>query len=183
MLIFDQLSLDLQPVAIQSVRESTIYRYYLEQLADSFVEDTEKKWESVPIESKVVFRPLVGTEPPIIEGVKFRAKIYNFREISFLFDAAGIERKQVDPSKVRKVLVFFPNEREVEVKVAFKGDYTEQEEDAVINLTQLWAIFIADNLWAEAEDFLEERMADEPVRRWAIECGAKFDDYGVFVSL
>lgn len=183
MFTFDQLPPSLQPVALQSVRESTTYRYYLEQLADSFVEETEREWESVPIESKVMFRPLVGVEPPVIEGVKFRAKIYNFREISYLFEAAGIERELVDPNKVRKVLVFYPDERGVEVKVAFKGDYTEREEDAVINLTRLWAIFISENLWAEAEDFLMEQMADEPVRRWAVERVAKFDEGGNFVSL
>ena len=183
MFTFDQLPPSLQPVALQSVRESTTYRYYLEQLADSFVEETERNWESVPIESKVVFRPLVGVEPPIIEGVKFRTKIYNFKEIAFLFDAAGIEKNQVNPNKVRKVLVFYPDERDVEVKVAFKGEYTEKEKDAVINLTRLWAIFIADNLWAEAEDFLAEQMADEPVRRWAIERGAKFDDGGRYMLL
>ena len=183
MFTFDQLPPSLRPVALQSVRESTTYRYYLEQLADSFVEETERNWESVPIESKVVFRPLVGVEPPIIEGVKFRTKIYNFKEIAFLFDAAGIEKNQVNPNKVRKVLVFYPDERDVEVKVAFKGEYTEKEKDAVINLTRLWAIFIADNLWAEAEDFLAEQMADELVRRWAIERGAKFDDGGRFMLL
>ena len=183
MFTFDQLPPALQPAALQSVRESTIYRYYLEQLADSFVEETEKEWESVPIESKVVFRPLIGTELPVIDGVKFRAKIYNFRDISYLFEAAGIEKEQVDPNKVRKVLVFFPNEKDVEVKVAFKSDYTEREEDAVINLTRLWAIYIADNLWAEAEDFLAEQMADEPVRRWVITRVAKFNEDGSFVSL
>lgn len=183
MLTFNQLPPTLRSVALQSVRESTTYRYYLEQLSDSFVEDTEKEWESVPIESKVVFRPLMGVEPPIIDGVKFRAKIYNFREISYLFEAAGIDRELVDPNKVRKVLVFFPNEKDVEVKVAFKSDYTEREEDAVINLTRLWAIFISENLWAEAEDFLMEQMADEPVRRWAVERGTKFDEDGKFVSL
>ena len=183
MFTFDQLPPSLQPVALQSVRESTTYRYYLEQLTDSFVEETERNWESVPIESKVVFRPLVGVDPPIIDGVKFRTKIYNFKEISFLFDAAGIEKNQVNPNKVRKVIVFCPNERDVEVKVAFKDDYTEREEDAVLNLTRLWAIYIADNLWAEAEDFLEEQMANEPVRKWAIERGAKFDEGGRFVSL
>lgn len=183
MLTFDQLPPSLQPLALQSIRESTTYRYYLEQLVDSFVEETERDWESVPIESKVVFRPLVGVEPPIIEGVKFRTKIYNFKEIAFLFNAAGIEKNQVNPNKVRKVLVFYPDERDVEVKVAFKGEYTEKEKDAVINLTRLWSIFIADNLWAEAEDFLAEQMADEPVRRWAIERGAKFDDGGRFMLL
>lgn len=183
MFTFNQLPLALQPVALQSVRESTTYRYYLEQLADSFVEETEKEWESVPIESKVVFRPLIGTELPVIDGVKFRAKIYNFREISYLFEAAGIDREVVDPNKVRKVLVFFPDERGVEVKVAFKGDYTEQEEDSVVNLTRLWAIFIVDNLWAEAEDFLMEQMADEHVRRWTVERGTKFDEDGRFVAL
>ena len=183
MLTFDQLPPALQPAALQSVRESTIYRYYLEQLADSFVEETEKEWESVPIESKVVFRPLIGTELPVIDGVKFRAKIYNFRDISYLFEAAGIEKEQVDPNKVRKVLVFFPNEKDVEVKVAFKSDYTEREEDAVINLTRLWAIYIADNLWAEAEDFLIGQMSDEPVRRWVITRVAKFNEDGYFVSL
>lgn len=183
MLTFDQLPPTLRSVALQSVRESTTYRYYLEQLADSFVEETERDWESVPIESKVVFKPLDGVNPPAIEGVKFRAKIYNFREISYLFEAAGIERELVDPNKVRKVLVFYPDERGVEVKVAFKGDYTEREEDAVINLTRLWAIFISENLWAEAEDFLMEQMADESVRRWAVECGTKFDEDGRIVAL
>lgn len=183
MLTFDQLPPSLQPVALQSIRESMIYRYYLEQQVDSFVEETEREWESVPIESKVMFRPLVGVAPPIIEGVKFRAKIYNFREISYLFEAAGIEREMVDPNKVRKVLVFFPNEKDVEVKVAFKSDYTEREEDAVINLTRLWAIYIADNLWAEADDFLIDQMTDEPVRRWAVEREAKFDENGRFVAL
>ena len=183
MLTFNQLPPTLQSVALQSVRESTIYRYYLEQLADSFVEETEKEWESIPIESKVVFRPLIGTESPVIDGVKFRAKTYNFRDIACLFEAAGIEREQVDPNNVRKVLVFFPNERDVEVKVAFKDDYTEREKDAVINLTRLWAIYIADNLWAEADDFLIDQMTDEPVRRWAVEREAKFDEDGRFVAL
>lgn len=183
MFTFDQLPPSLQPVALQSIRESTTYRYYLEHLVDSFVEETERDWESVPIESKVVFRPLVGVEPPIIEGVKFRTKIYNFKEIAFLFNAAGIEKNQVNPNKVRKVLVFYPDERDVEVKVAFKGEYTEKEKDAVINLTRLWAIFIADNLWAEAENFLAEQMADEPVRMWVITRVAKFNEDGSFVSL
>ena len=147
------------------------------------MEKTEPDWESVPIEAKVVFRPLVGIEPPVIEGVKFRTKIYNFKEISFLFDAAGIEKNQVNPNKVRKVLVFYPDERDVEIKVAFNGKYTEKEKDAVINLTRLWAIFIADNLWAEAEDFLMDQMSDEPVRRWVITRGAKFNEDGCFVSL
>ena len=67
--------------------------------------------------------------------------------------------------------------------IEINGDYTEREEDAVINLTRLWAIFISENLWAEAKDFLMERMADQPVRRWAVECGTKFDKDGRFVPL
>ena len=67
--------------------------------------------------------------------------------------------------------------------IEIKGDYTEREEDAVINLARLWSIFISENLWAEAEDFLMEQMADDPVRRWVVEHGAKFDEDGRFVAL
>ena len=183
MFAFEELPPNLKPLALQSTRESTTYRYYLEQQADAFVEETEQEWESVPIESKVMFRPLVGGKPPIIEGVKFRAKIYNFREISYLFKAAGIEKANVDPSNVRKILVFFQNERDIAIKLAFKGEYTEKQEDAVINLTRLWAIFIADNLWAEANDFLLSQMDDNIVREWVIHRNAKFDKNGKFLSL
>ena len=183
MFSFEELPPNIQPIAIQSTRESTTYRYCLEQQADAFVEETEQEWESVPIESKVMFRPLVDGKPPIIEGVKFRAKIYNFREISYLFKAAGIERENVDPSNVRKILVFFQNEGDIAIKLAFKGEYTEKQEDAVVNLTRLWAIFIANNLWAEANDFLMSQMDDNVVREWAIHRRAKFDDNGKFISL
>lgn len=62
-----------------------------------------------------------------------------------------------------------------------RDNLSEKEIDAIYNLTRLWAIFLADNLWAEAEAIVKIRMSDDAVREWILLRGGRFDADGVFV--
>lgn len=64
-----------------------------------------------------------------------------------------------------------------------RDNLSEKEIDAIYNLTRLWAIFLADNLWAEAEAIVKNRMSDNAVREWLLLRGGRFDVDGVFCGV
>lgn len=64
-----------------------------------------------------------------------------------------------------------------------RDNLSEKEIDAIYNLARLWAIFLADNLWAEVEAIVKIRMSDDAVREWILLRGGRFDTDGVFCGV
>ena len=88
-----------------------------------------------------------------------RSAVESFEEISCFFETSGIETK------------------------GKRDNLSEKEIDAIYNLTRLWAIFLADNLWAEAEAIVKIRMSDDVVREWILLRGGRFDTDGMFLCV
>ena len=181
MFSFGELPPKQQKTAIKTTRESQIYRCYVEQAVDVEIEEIAAEWENVPIETKVDFEPLKDSLPPKVSGVRMRSTIERFDEISCLFETSGID---VSPDTIGKVSILFQDERVISVETKGKqGNLSEKEIDAIYNLTRLWAIFLADNLWAEAEDIVNIRMNDDAVREWILLRGGRFDADGAFLCV
>lgn len=181
MFSFGELTPEQQKTAIKTTRESQIYRYYVEQFVDAEIEEIAAEWENVPIETKVDFEPLKDGSPPKVSGVRMRSTVESFDEISCLFETSGID---IRPDIVGKVSILFQDERVISVETKGKrGNLSEKEIDAIYNLTRLWAIFLADNLWSEAEDIVKIHMNDDAVREWILlRCG-RFDSKGAFLCV
>ena len=65
-----------------------------------------------------------------------------------------------------------------------RDNLSEKEIDAIYNLPPSFGtIFLADNLWAEAEAIVKIRMSDDAVREWILLRGGKFDADGVFLNV
>ena len=181
MLSFKELTPEQQKTAIKTTRESQIYRYYVEQAVDAEIEEIAAEWENVPIETKVDFEPLKDGLPPKVSGVRMRSTVESFEEISCLFETSGID---INPDIIGKVSILFQDERVISIEIKGKRDnLSEKEIDAIYNLTRLWAIFLADNLWAEAEAIVKIRMSDDAVRGWILLRGGRFDAEGVFLNV
>lgn len=179
MFSFGELTPEQQKIAIKTTRESQIYRYYVEQAVDAEIEEIAAEWENVPIETKVDFEPLKDGLPPKVSGVRMRSTVESFEEISCLFETSGID---INPNIIGKVSILFQDERVISIETKGKRDnLSEKEIDAIYNLTRLWAIFLADNLWAEAEAIIKNRMSDDAVREWILLRGGGFDADGVFL--
>ena len=110
-----------------------------------------------------------------------RSPVESFEKISCLFETSGID---INPDIIGKVSVLFQDERVISIETKGKRDnLSEKEIDAIYNLTRLWAIFLADNLWAEAEAIVKIRMSDDAVREWILLRGGRFDTDGVFLNV
>lgn len=107
--------------------------------------------------------------------------VERFEEISCLFKTSGID---INPDIVGKVSILFQDERVIFIETKGKRDnFSEKEIDAIYNLPRLWAIFLADNLWAEAEAIVKIRMNDDAVCEWILLRGRRFDTDGAFLRV
>ena len=107
--------------------------------------------------------------------------VERFEEISCLFKTSGID---INPDIIGKVSILFQDERVISIETKGKRDnLSEKEIDAIYNLTRLWAIFLANNLWAEAEAIVKLRMSDDAVREWILLRGGRFCADGVFLNV
>lgn len=64
-----------------------------------------------------------------------------------------------------------------------RDNLSEKEIDAIYNLPRLLAIFLVDNLWAEAKAIVKIRMSDDAVCEWILLRGGRFDVDGVFLNV
>lgn len=113
--------------------------------------------------------------------VRICSTVESFEEISCLFETSDID---INPNIIGKVSILFQDERVISIETKGKSDnLSEKEIDAIYNLTRLWAIFLADNLWVEAEAIVKIRMSDDAVRKWILLRGGWFDADRVFLNV